>query len=168
MPINDLEPLWKIEDELRALVESVETCPDELRPELEARIARYVGAEIEKVDRIGAVLASLEGVQANAKAEIDRLRARQQSAQHTAERLEDYVLRVLRTRDGQPLKGRNVTFSVRRSEALIVDDLDAVPAEWKRTTIVVDVPKDPLKKAIKAGLEIPGAHIEQRDNLQRR
>ena len=168
MPINDLEPLWKIEDELRTLVDSLETCPEELRPELEAQIARYVGAEVEKVDRIGAVLASLESVQANAKAEIDRLRARQQSAQHTAERLEDYVLRVLRGRDGQPLKGRNVTFSVRHSEALIVDDPDAVPAEWKRTTVTVDVPKDPVKKAIKSGLEIPGAHIEHRESLQRR
>lgn len=166
--MQDLEPLWKIEDELRTLVDSLETCPEELRPELEAQIARYVGAEVEKVDRIGAVLASLESVQANAKAEIDRLRARQQSAQHTAERLEDYVLRVLREREGQPLKGRNVTFSVRRSEALIIDDTDAVPAEFKRQTIVVDVPKDPLKKAIKAGQEIPGAHIEQRENLQRR
>jgi hypothetical protein len=166
--MNDLEPLWKIEEELRALVDSVETCPEELRAELEARIARYVGAEIDKVDRVGAVLSSLDGVAANAKAEIDRLRARQQSAERARARLEDYVLRVLRERDGQPLKGRNVTLSVRHSEALIVDDPDAVPAEWKRTTVVVDVPKDPLKKAIKAGQEIPGAHIERRDSLQRR
>jgi hypothetical protein len=166
--MNDLEPLWKIEEELRALVDSVETCPDELRAELEERIARYVGAEIDKVDRVGAVLSSLDGVAANAKTEIDRLRARQQSAERARARLEDYVLRVLRERDGQPLKGRNVTLSVRHSEALIVDDPDAVPAEWKRTTVVVDVPKDPLKKAIKAGQEIPGAHIERRDSLQRR
>jgi hypothetical protein len=166
--MNDLEPLWKIEEELRALVDSVETCPAELQAELEARIARYVGAEIDKVDRVGAVLSSLDGVAANARAEIDRLRARQQSAERTRARLEDYVLRVLRERDGQPLKGRNVTLSVRHSEALIVDDPDAVPAEWKRTTVVVDVPKDPLKKAIKGGSVIPGAHIERRDSLQRR
>ena len=166
--MNDLEPLWKIEEELRALVDSLETCPEELRAELDAQIAKYVGAETEKVDRMGAVLASLEGVAANAKTEIDRLRARQQSADHTRARLEDYVLRVLRERNGRPLKGRYITFSVRSSEALIVDDADAVPPEWKRTTVVVDVPKDPIKKAIKAGLAIPGAHIETRDNLQRR
>jgi hypothetical protein len=166
--MNDLAPLWEIEETLRALVDSAETCPEELRAELEARIAWYVGTEIDKVDRVGAVLSSLDGVAANAKTEIDRLRARQQSAERARARLEDYVLRVLRERDGQPLKGRNVTLSVRHSEALIVDDPDAVPAEWKRTTVVVDVPKDPLKKAIKAGQEIPGAHIEQREHLQRR
>lgn len=163
-----LAPLWQIEETLRTLVDSVETCPDELRAELEAQIAEYLGAEVEKVDRVGAVLSSLEGVAANAKAEIDRLRARQQSAERARARLEEYVLRVLRERDEQPLKGRNVTFSVRHSEALIVDDADAVPAEWKRTTVTVDIPKDVLKKALKAGLEVPGAHIERRDNLQRR
>jgi hypothetical protein len=166
--MNNLEPLWEIEEELRALVDSAETCPEELRAELEERIARYVGAEIDKVDRVGAVLSSLDGVAANAKAEIDRLRTRQQSAERARARLEDYVLRVLRERDGQPLKGRNVTLSVRHSEALIVDDPEAVPPEWKRTTVVVDVPKDPIKKAIKAGSVIPGAHIERRDSLQRR
>jgi hypothetical protein len=166
--MNDLAPLWRIEDELQALLDSVDTCPDELRPELEARIARYVGAEVEKVDRIAAALASLDAVSANAKTEIERLRARQQSAEKAAGRLEGYVLHVLRERDGKPLKGRNVTFSVRHSEALIIDDPDTVPANWKRTTVTVDIPKDPVKKALKAGESVPGVHIEARESLQRR
>jgi hypothetical protein len=160
--------LYKIEQELETLLDSVETCPDELRPELEEQIARYVGAEVDKVDRIGTVLSSLDNVQAHAKAEIDRLRERQQSAERAGKRLEGYVLHVLRQRGGQPLKGRNVTFTIRHSEALIIDDPSAVPAEWKRTTITVDIPKDPIKKAIKAGEDVPGVHIEQRESLQRK
>jgi hypothetical protein len=70
-------PLWKIEEELEALVNSTDTCPEELRPELEARIAQYVGAAIDKVDRVNAVLCSFDDVAANAKTEIERLRARQ-------------------------------------------------------------------------------------------
>jgi hypothetical protein len=166
--MNDLAPLWQIEQELEALLDSAATCPDDLRPELEQRIAGYLGAEISKVDRIGAVLSSLDGVAANARAEIDRLRQRQQSAETTAKRLEAYVLRVLRQRDGQPLKGRNVTFSIRRSEALIVDDPNIVPDKWKQITVETHVSKDPVKKAIKAGESIPGVHIEVRDNLQRK
>jgi hypothetical protein len=166
--MNELAPLWQIEQELEALLDSAATCPEELRPELEARIAEYVGAEVNKVDRVDAVLTSLDGVVENAKREIDRLRARQQSAQKASERLAGYVLRVLRERDGRPLKGRNVTFTARHSEALIIDDPSAVPAEWKRTTVTVDIPKDPIKKAIKAGENVPGAHIEQRENLQRK
>jgi hypothetical protein len=166
--MNELEPLWKIEDELQALLDSLDVCPEELKGELEQRIARYLGAEIEKVDRVGAVLSSLDGVAANAKTEIERLRARQQAAEKAAARLEAYVLHVLRGRDGKPLKGRNVTFSVRHSEALIIDDPGAVPDKWKRTTVAIDIPKDPIKKAIKAGEDIPGVHVEQREDLQRK
>jgi hypothetical protein len=135
---------------------------------LEARIAEYVTAEVEKVDRVAAVLSSLDAVSANAKTEIERLRQRQQGAERAAQRLSDYVLAVLREREGRPLKGRNTTFSVRHSEALIIDDPSTVPPEWKRTTVSVDIPKDPIKRAIKAGESVPGAHIEQRDNLQRK
>jgi hypothetical protein len=163
-----LMPLWEIESELETLIDSVETCPDELRPELEKRIARYLGAEIEKVDRIAGLLSSLDNVQANARAEIERLRARQQSAEKTAARLEQYVLHVIRQRGGQPLRGQNVTLSARHSEALVIDDPATVPDEWKRTTITVDIPKDPIKKAIKAGETVAGVHIEQRESLQRR
>jgi hypothetical protein len=166
--MTNLQPLWHISQELETLIDSLDTCPDELLGELEARIAQYVGAEVEKVDRIAAVLSTLDAVAASAKTEIDRLRARQQSAQRNAEKLEQYILHVLHQRDGRPLKGCNVTFSVRRSEALIIDDPSAVPDQWKRTTVTVDIPKDPLKKAIKAGEDVPGVHIEPRENLQRK
>jgi hypothetical protein len=43
-----------------------------------------------------------------------------------------------------------------------------VPDEWKQTTITVDIPKTPLKTAIKAGESIPGVHLEQRESLQRK
>jgi hypothetical protein len=166
--MSDLMPLWQIERELEALVDSLELCPDELRPELEARIAEYLGREVDKIDKVGAVLNSLDAVSSNAKIEIDRLRQRQQSAETTAKRLEQYVLRVLRERGGRPLKGRNVTFSARHSEALIIDDPNVVPDAWKRKTLVVDIPKDPLKRALKAGEDVPGVHIEARESLQRK
>jgi hypothetical protein len=166
--MNDLMPLWQIEQELETLLDTLAGCPDELRPELEARIAAYVTAEIDKVDRIGAVLSSLDSVAANAKTEIERLRERQQSAERRARQLEQYVLRVLRERDSRQLNGRNVTFTVRRSEALIIDDPNVVPDEWKRKTLVVDIPKDPLKRAIKSGGDVPGAHIEERESLVRK
>src|SRR5262249_32630850 len=125
--MNELEPLWRIEDELQTLLDSLDVCPPELRGELEARISPYLGAEIEKVDRVGAVLSSLDGVVANAKVEIERLQSRRQSAEKAKGRLEGYVLHVLRERGGRPLKGRNTEFSMRHSEALIVDDPGAVP-----------------------------------------
>jgi hypothetical protein len=166
--MTNLLPLWQIEDELAALIDSVDTCPEELRPELETRISEYLGAEAAKLDRVNAVFNSLDAVQRNAKLEIERLRARQQSAQKAAERLEEYILRLLRAREGRPLKGRNITFSARQSEAVIIDDPQLIPDQWKKLTVTVDIPKIPIREAIKGGTIVPGAHIEVRDNLYRR
>ena len=167
MPV-DLEPLWQIEDDLLALVDSLDGCPDELRAELEQRIAAYMAKESAKVDRVGSVFASLEAVQANAKREIERLQARRNSAANAKERLEQYILRILRERGWQPLKGANVTLSARRSEVLIITNGDVVPEQFKRTTVTVDIPKDPIKRALKAGVEVPGVALEQHEHLVRR
>ena len=166
--MRDLMPLWQIDQDLEALIDSREVCPAELLPELETKIAEYFGAEIEKVDRVGAVHSSLQAQVANARTEIERLHARQQSAERAIYRLEQYLLAILRRRNGQPLKGRNVTFTIRPSEALVIDDPASVPDKWKRTTMTIDIPKDPIKRALKAGEAVPGVRIEQRENLWRK
>jgi hypothetical protein len=163
-----LEPLWVIESELQTLLDSLDVCPPELLPEIEQRIAEYVGAEIEKIDRIAGVLSSLDNVAANAKTEIERLRARQQSAEKAAQRLEAYVLHVLRERDGRPLKGHNVTLSLRRSESVVIDDPKQIPDQFKRVTVTTDVPKIPVRDAIKSGQPVPGARLEQHEHLVRK
>ena len=160
--------LYAIEEELESLLDSVETCPEELRPELEARIAEYVGSEITKIDSIGRVLSSFDAVQAHAKSEIERLQARRQAAENNARRLEAYVLHVIAQRDGKPLKGRHYTLYAGHSQALIVDNADQVPERFKRTTITVDVPKTPVKEALKKGESVPGVHIEEREYLVKR
>lgn len=160
--------LYRLDEELEALVDSALTCPDELREELEERIAQFLTAETAKIDSIGWVLSTLESVQAHARSEIERLRIRQQAAEKAQRHLEAYILHILARRNGQPLKGKNITLFARRTEVLIVDDPDAVPAEWKRTTVTVDIPKEPLKRAIKEGENIPGVHIEPREHLVKR
>lgn len=160
--------LLRIDEETEALVNTGEMCSDELREEFEQRLAEYMSAEIIKIDNIGWVLSELDNIQAHARSEIERLRVRQQAAEKSARNLETYILHILARRNGKPLKGQNVTLSARRTEVLVIDDPDAVPAEWKRTTVTVDVPKEPIKRAIKEGIEIPGVHIEPREHLVKR
>jgi hypothetical protein len=166
--MTNLEPLWLIEETLAALINSADVCEPELRPELEMKIAEYISASMAKVDAVASVLASFDDVVENAKREIERLRARQQAAEKAAARLEQYVLRVIRQREGKPLRGCNTTLSMRHSESLVIDDPDAVPPEWKQTTVQVNIPKDPVKRAIRDGQEIPGVHVEQHEHLVRR
>lgn len=163
-----LLPLYQIEEDLESLLDAVDTCPEELRAELEGKIAAYLGAEAVKVDRVAGALAALENQAANAKAEIERLRDRQKAAERASERLKTYVLSVIERHGGKPLKGRNVTLSMRQSEAVVIEDMALIPTEWTRTTVTVDAPKEPIKAALRAGLDIPGARLEARPYLVRR
>lgn len=168
MITTSIEPLWKIEERLAELLDSWDICPEENLEELERQINKYLGHEVQKIDRIHAVFLQLDATIANAKQEIERLQRRQHSAELSAKRLEEYVLHVLSRRGGQPLKGENVTFSTRITESVVISDPDLVPAEFKRTTIKVDIPKDPVKRSIKAGREVPGATIQFGEHLVKR
>lgn len=43
--------------------------------------------------------------------------------------------------------------------------LEAIPDEYKRTKVTVDADKTAIKKAIKSGMEIPGAEVIQKLNM---
>ena len=163
-----LAPLWTIESDLLALVESVETCPDELREELDAKIAAYVGTEAVKLDHINSVYALLEGQMAACDSELERLTERKRAVRGSKERLDQYLLHVIQLRDGAALEGKTVRFSARHSDAVVILDAAAIPDAYKRTTVVVDVSKDAIKRAIKAGETVPGADLEFRTSLVRR
>jgi hypothetical protein len=45
--------------------------------------------------------------------------------------------------------------------SVVIDDLTAIPSEYISTKIDLVPDKTAIKKAIKAGEEVPGAHIEQ-------
>jgi len=162
------EPLWAIEEELEMLLDSLDSCEEEHREELSLKIETYVGKLASKVDSIAGVLKSLEAVQENAKNEIDRLRAREKAAERAMNRLEGYLLEVLRKRPDQKLKGKWTTFGIRTSEALVIVNPDLVPAEWKRVTTSVDILKPPIKQALKAGIEVAGTAILVHEHLSRK
>lgn len=185
---TELMSLWKIEDELTALLDTVEACPDELKPEIEAAIDEYLGREAAKVDSIAHVLAALDYEQKAAADEISRLQERKKAAKASQERLEQYVCRVIAMR-GSKLIGKTNTLIVRPSEAVKITNEQAIPDEYCETVIEMNTGqfravqerladlgavwsmkpcKDPIKRALKKGVSVPGAELETRQNLQRK
>jgi hypothetical protein len=165
-----VQPLWAIEEELTALLDSIATCPDELQPELQARIAEYMAREAAKVDQTAHVLAALDYEQKAAGDEMARLAERIRTAKAAQARLEAYLCRIIAACGGQKLIGNTNTLSVRPSDAVVIVDEAAIPACYVVEEVVTTrrVDKAAIKKALKAGKEVPGADIEYRDNLVRR
>ncbi len=96
------------------------------------------------------------------KAEKQAFADREQSARRKAESLKQYLDYAL---SGESFKTQRVAISFRSSERVVVDDAAKIDTAFlKFADPTID--KVALKKAIKDGMEIAGAHIETQKNLQ--
>ena len=75
----------------------------------------------------------------------------------------DYLLKLFKI---EKMQTEINELSYRKSEAVILTDEEAIPSEYKKEKLTISVDKTEIKKAIKAGTEVPGAIIETRQNLQ--
>lgn len=90
------------------------------------------------------------------KEEEEKLAKRRRSCENAAQRCKDYLSHAL---DGEKLKTARVSVSYRNSESVTIDDLGSLAEEYIRIS-EPQADKTAIKKAIKAGKEVTGAHIE--------
>lgn len=100
------------------------------------------------------------------KEEKAKFDAKIKTAEKQAEWLAGYIDMNMRRVDRDKLKTARVALSYRTSAKVVVDDLEAVPEQYKTLKTEVAVDKVALKNAHKSGEVIPGAHIEENKNLQ--
>ncbi len=85
-----------------------------------------------------------------------KLAKRRRSCENAAQRCKDYLSHAL---DGEKLKTARVSVLYRNSESVTIDDLGSLAEEYIRIP-EPQADKTAIKKAIKAGKEVTGAHIE--------
>ena len=95
-------------------------------------------------------------------AEIDVLSQRASVMKREAELCKAYLAGVLY---GEKFETPRCKVSWRKSEVCNVLPMEELPDEYKRTKVTVDADKTAIKKAIKAGAEIPGAEVIQKLNM---
>lgn len=100
---------------------------------------------------------------ANIKAEEERLKARRQRLEKTVDSLESDINAVYQRGDAPVQYAGNFTISTRKSTQVITDGT-FYDERFIRTTTSVD--KAELKKALAAGEQIAGAHLQTNYNLQ--
>ena len=111
----------------------------------------------------------------NLEATVDAITAfevqqkeRRKAYERRAEGLRRYLQSCMEGAGITKIEGPGVVLSFRKSSAVVIDEPGLVPAEFMRQPETP--PPAPDKKAIadaiKAGLEVPGAHVESRQNLQ--
>lgn len=93
---------------------------------------------------------------------------RAKAIENRAERMRDYLARCMESCGIEKVSGPGVELSFRKSSAVVIDGQDLIPAEFMRVKPAPDPEPDKkaIADAIKAGKEVPGAHVEQRKSLQ--
>lgn len=149
--------LFEIDQEIMSCIdeESGELLDEEKFEELQ--IARDV-----KIENLGCWIKNLEAEAAALKAEEQAFNERRKSVERQIANKKQYLGRFL---DGQKFETARVKMTFRKSESLEVADDAIIPAEFYKQKDP-ELNKADLKKAVKAGLEIDGVSIVEKQNLQ--
>ena len=124
-------------------------------------------AREDKLENVALWVKDLNAEAAAVREEEKNLAKRRQSAEKKAESLKGYLAYALN--GAERFKAAKVAISWRRSETVeLLEGVDPVtlPLEYQRVKVSVEPDKTKLKDALKAGEEIPGVELVEKQNLQ--
>ena len=120
----------------------------------------------EKVEGYCQILAELNADIGNIKSEIDRLTAKKKGIEHNIQWLKGQLLNFYISNGNKKITAGTFTVSTRKSEAVAILDVDAIPDEFKVTKTTVAPDKTAIKEAIKNGVSVGGAELVVNENVQ--
>lgn len=146
--VSELLETAETEEELQVINDTLELlqCSIEEKVENTAKYIKNVESDIEGI-----------------KAEINRLTTLKKQKERNTEWLKSNIEYALRNKGIEKLEVGTFKCGYRKSESVEVDDLAAIPSDYTKTEIKAD--KTAIKKALKAGEEINGVHIQTNMNF---
>ena len=141
----------------------------DLPPEVIADTLESLSGDLEhKAQNVAHLVRAIEADAAAAKQWAKDATERAKAMEARAERLREYLAGALASCGIEKVEGPGVRLSWLKSSAVVIHEPGLLPAEFMRQpeTPPPAPDKTAISAAIKAGREVPGAHIEQRRNLQ--
>lgn len=117
----------------------------------------------EKIENCVALLKNWEALETAIKAEETALKARRESLEKRADWLRSYLSYCLQP--GEKFETAKCKISWRKSESVEILDEEKIPEEYLKTETIKKVHKKAIKEALKAGGEVPGAELREKNNL---
>lgn len=158
--------LYGITAEMNAILSLIEEGGGELTPELEQALAINEDQFVAKAEDYGHAILNLKAMAGAAKAEKERLASLQKFYENAQKRLTDALSNAMQLFGQDKVENATMRLSLRHTTATEVDDLDAIPMEFKTTKVEVVADKTAIKKAIQQGEDVPGAHLVENVSLQ--
>lgn len=117
----------------------------------------------EKVENIGCLIKNLRSDAEQIKAEADKLTKRAKAAQNKADRLKSYLEREF---FGEKYKSSRVAISWGRTKSVNIIDESLVPQEFLTTKVEVNPNKKEIGAVLKAGGEVSGCVLEEKQYIK--
>lgn len=162
-----MNTLYKLGEEYnRLLDELLETANEdgEVNLDISKQLEEIHGAFTEKAVSVATVYRSLEQEAERYKAEEKRLAEIRRKLERHAEAIKGYLARECINTGVEKIGGISANISFRTSEKTVIDNEAEIPDEYWRVKREPDLAA--IKAAIKAGIEIEGAHLQICKNIQ--
>lgn len=162
--------LYSLTDECRNLYDALMASVDEETGEVDISLVNALAERQEawedKAVAVACVYRSLDEDAARVGREIERLTAMKKRLERERDRVKEGLSAAFTTLGVEKVKGMYADISFRASEQTVIDNADELPEEYMTVKTTYTPNKTAIKEAIRAGKEVPGAHLEQRKNIQ--
>lgn len=157
--------LYEIPEEYRKVLEGVQV--DEETGEILGTdaLVEFAGDLNETIKNTGLYLFELDSEAQQIDAQIKRLKARKDGMKRRAETLKNLMLDAMTSTGLKKVSDPLVTVYLRKSTATIVDEMDILPKDLLRVKVETSPDLVAIGKKLKAGEVVPGAHLEERQNV---
>ena len=120
-------------------------------------------ARDEKIEGVGLWIKNLQAEAEAVKKEKDAMADRQRRLEKKAESLKNYLAWALK---GEKFSTPRIAMSWRKSESVLIPDEALLDDRFVNITMIKKPDKKLIKDTLKAGLEVPGAELVTKQNLQ--
>lgn len=157
--------LYEIPEEYRKILEGVQV--DEETGEILGTdaLVEFAGDLNETIKNTGLYLFELDSEAQQIDAQIKRLKARKDGMKRRADTLKNLMLDAMTSSGLKKVSDPLVTVYLRKSTATIVDNMELIPKDLLRVKVETSPDLVAIGKTIKSGIEVPGAHLEERQNV---
>lgn len=149
-----------------ALVSTADEETGEVDVDIAAALANVQGTFEEKAIATATVSRMLGNTVEEVSKEIDRLKRLKAHLEREDGRVREYLKMAMEMTGTEKVQGISASISFRKSEQTVIDNEVELPEEYITVKTTYTPNKTAIKAAIKAGNEVPGAHIETVMNLQ--
>lgn len=156
----------KYQELYTALVSTADEETGEVDVDIAAALANVQGTFEEKAIATATVSRMLGNTVEEVSKEIDRLKRLKAHLEREDGRVREYLKMAMEMTGTEKVQGISASISFRQSEQTVIDNEEELPEEYITVKTTYTPDKTAIKTAIKAGKDVPGAHIETVKNLQ--